>query len=351
MGKWTTRTKRWAKRKAKSAWTTHRKNARAREKERSKAAEHWEREARKQTAAEKAARQRRKTAAEAEHRALVRERVGEDNGRGSFLARHPHLADVRDWISAKGHEFLDVRELRSGLITQAELEAFADYDSPEEWREAMRERRREQIKRSRVDNRAREYGPLTLVYGSAGSTVGRVEVKGFQPPPPRATRLKPVPTEKFAAPQPRPLPKRKRARSRHVEAVAAAWAPQMDKRGSTVVAGDASLSSVVQGLQTFAEEFPERRSEVADKMAALQQLGDAFASSMEELVETLRRGRGEDNPGFPPEVLQFMAPLIEVGQTIRKAGAETHAAWESYFQKAIEAAKDEHTPSKQALTS
>lgn len=117
------------------------------------------------------------------------------------------------------------------------------------------------------------------------------------------------------------------------------------------MAADGDLSAALQSLYNFAEQFPETRSQVHESLGKLAEFGKGYSSAMASYRQTLAQGKGEDNPGLPPEVLVHMQPLEEVGEQIVAASMAVIAAWEDYFQDAIKAAKDEHTPSKQALNS
>lgn len=117
------------------------------------------------------------------------------------------------------------------------------------------------------------------------------------------------------------------------------------------MAADADLSAALQSVRSFAETFPETRTQIHEHGGKMAEFGKGFSEAMEAFSATLAAGKGEDNPGMPPEVLARLKPLTEVGQVIDQACKEFIAAWEDYFQAAIQAARDEYTPSKQALTS
>lgn len=117
------------------------------------------------------------------------------------------------------------------------------------------------------------------------------------------------------------------------------------------MAADGDLNGAAQSVQSFAEQFPETRTQIHDHLGKMAEFGKAYAAAMETFISVLANGTGDTNPGLPPEVLQHMKPLTDVGETIQNACHATVAAWEDYFADAIRAAQDEYTPSKQALTS
>lgn len=117
------------------------------------------------------------------------------------------------------------------------------------------------------------------------------------------------------------------------------------------MAADGNLSGALQSVQSFAEQYPESRSQIHDHLGKMAEFGKGYADAMETFLSTLRNGKGDDNPGLPPEVVQHLQPLTDVGEVIERACQATVAAWEDYFADAIRVAQDEHTPSKAALTS
>lgn len=268
--------------------------------------------------------------------------------KGSFLARHPRLGDLRDWFAMKGHGWMDGRELRGGIITQEEFEQFENFDGPEEWLAEMKRQRMERLRVQRARNRDTDYGPLVITYGG-NQTVGIpvVQHSGFRPPAARPSpNLKPVAA--WTPPQNR---RTRRQRKNRIDNVVQMWGPQLRKNARTAMAGNSSMTGAIQAMNAFAEDFPETRTQVHEKMGVLAEFGNANGEFYENLVSTLRAGVNEDNPGLPPEVLQHLEQLTEIGDQIRAAAEKTLAAWEDYFAAAIAAAKDEHTPSKAALTS
>lgn len=311
-----------SKKLAKQAWRSYRASVKRRRQAR--------RELRRQTRAARAVEQRDE-AVRAE----------------SFWARHPLLMDWRDAAAQKGHELLDRRELRSGIITQEELDAFDDFNGPEEWRLAMQRRRKQRYAEQRASRRDGEYGPLVLVYGG-GQRAGVPQVKhvGFKAPAPRVAAASPRPVSTFQAPKHRRVRRKNR-----VETVVAQWRPLMERNARVAMAADGNLTGALDSIREFAQQFPESRTQVHDHLGKLAELGKGFSACMETMLETLAKGKGEDNPGMPSDVLNHGKPLTEAGAAIENACLAMIAAWEDYFQEAIKAAQDEHTPSKQALTS
>jgi TolA-binding protein len=310
---------RWAKRQAKAqakrSWANHKKNAKAR----------------------------------AKGRAKVRKNTPPRPPKtGSFWSRHPLVADVRDWVTIQTHSFIDKRDLRGGTITQAEMEALDSYDSAEEWLLDMHRLRKEEMQRQAArrrdeDSRSR----LTLVYGNRGTETSQVKHTGFRPPAARKNGPgRPAP---WSAPPPRAP--RLRKRKNRVQQIVTSWKPQLDKNASIAMAADADLSGAIASLQAFVEQFPETRTQIHDSSGKFGVFGKSFSGCMQTYRAVLAAGKGEDNPGLPSEVLAHLAPLEEIGEEIVKCTQAFLAAWEDYFQDAIKAAQDEHTPSKAALTS
>lgn len=326
----------WTKRKAKSAakkaWAAQRKKARARRAERKK--QRRERRAVKQTVA--TTKRVNRTDAEGRHR-------------GTFWTRHPLLADLRDWAEVNAHSMLDRRDFRSGIITEEEFDALERYDSQEEWARDMRARRKEAMRREAARRRDADIGSrLTMVYAQKGSGTAAVKHVGFRPPAPRPAVKKPE-VRPFTPPQSRPV--RRAKRKDHIPQIVTSWAPILQLNARRAMAADGDLTSAQGAIQAFVESYPERRSEVHDHLGKMAEFGKFFAGAMDTFRSTLRQGKGEDNPGMPPEVVDRLNPMLEVGETIEKACMEFVAAYEDYFRDAIKAAQDEYTPSKQALTS
>jgi hypothetical protein len=268
---------------------------------------------------------------------------------GKFLGKHHRIAGGKDRVARVAHSFLDNRELRTGIITSSELDQLGKYDSQEEWRMNMLAKRKENYRTQQARNRDTKYGPLTMVYSvGGGAGVGKVQHVGFRPPTARQTDKKTnAPTWQ---PQPRSQPI-VRKRKNHVSKLVTAWGPQMQQNASKAMAADGNLSGAVSSLNSFAETFPETRTQVHDYLGKLAAFGEAYSAAMESMISTLSQGKSEANPGLPPEVVSHLQPLTEVGSQIRQAGQETLAAWEDYFAEAIKVAQDEHVPSKQALMS
>jgi hypothetical protein len=263
-----------------------------------------------------------------------------------ILVRHPLVSGVKDTMSCSIHSIYDRRELRSGIITAEELEAFEQYDSQEEWRLDMLARRQDQYKRQRARRVDGEHGPLTMVY-SIKDGVARVEHKGFRPPAPRQS------SKKTNAPTWQPQPRQTiiRKKKSPVSTLVKAWGPQMTENARNAMAADSNLSGAVSALQSFAEQFPESRSQVHEHLGKMAEFGKSFSDAIETFKATLAQGKNEDNPGLPPEVISRLNPLTDVGSVIERTCQETLASWEDYFADAIKVAQDEHTPSKQALMS
>lgn len=265
----------------------------------------------------------------------------------SFWARNWVLADFKDAVAQRGHELLDRRDLRSGILTNDELDAFDQFDGPEEWRAEMLRRRKENYNRQRARNRDIDTGPLVMAYGG-GQKAGVPQVKhaGFRPPIARASTLKPTPAPTWQSPNRRT---RRVKRKDRVEKIVKQWGPELRTNARNAMAADGDLSSALQALYNFAEQFPETRTQIHESLGKMAEFGKGYSEAMDTYEQTLRTGVSEENPGLPPEVLQHLKPLQEVGAEIERASQAVIAAWEDYFQDAIKVAQDEHTPSKQAL--
>jgi hypothetical protein len=341
----------WVKRKAKSKskkmWTNHKKNKKVRRKNR-QTVRTTARSARRTVATTKTSGPAAAgAAAKTPPSPLAFSNSRRRKSSGKFLGKHHRVAGGKDRIARVAHSFIDGRELRNGIITSDELDQLGKYDSQEEWRINMLAKRKEHYRTQQARNRDTKYGPLTMVY-SMQQGVGRVQHVGFRPPTARQTDKKTnAPTWQ---PQPRPQPI-VRKRKNHVSKLVTAWGPQMQQNASKAMAADSNLSGAVSSLNSFAETFPETRTQVHDYLGKLAAFGEAYAAAMEQMISTLSQGKNEDNPGLPPEVVSHLQPLTEVGGQIRQAGQETLAAWEDYFAEAIKVAQDEHVPSKQALMS
>jgi hypothetical protein len=265
---------------------------------------------------------------------------------GSFWARHPWMADLRDGVTVSLHAQLDKRDLRQGLITEDELAELDKFDSTEEWRQEMAKRRRERMKTDAARRRDEDTrAPLTLVVARNGAKPAVVKHVGFRPPAPRSKPQTGTPPA-WKPPAPRVV---RRPRRDRVASLAKAWGPKIEENARKSMAADADLTGAIAALNSFAESFPETRTQIHDHLGKLAEFGKSYSAAMETFKATLERGTGEDNPGLPPEVTQHLAPLADVGATINAAAVATIAAWEDYFQAAIQVAKDEHTPSKAAL--
>jgi hypothetical protein len=338
----------WVKRKAKAKrkkiWTNHKKNKVVRRKNR-QTARTTARSARRTVATTKTSGPAAAGASAKTPPSPLAFSHSRKAKSGKFLGKHYRIAGGKDGVARVAHSFLDKRELRSGIITSTELEQLGNYDSQEEWRLDMLAKRKEHYRTQQARNRDTKYGPLTMVY-SLSQGVARVEHKGFRPPMARQTE------KKTNAPTWQPQPRQQtvvRKRKNHVSKLVTAWGPQMQQNASKAMAADSNLSGAVSSLNSFAETFPETRTQVHDYLGKLAAFGEAYASAMEQMISTLSQGKNEDNPGLPPEVVSHLQPLTEVGNQIRAAGQETLAAWEDYFAPAIRVAQDEHTPSKHAL--
>lgn len=319
------RVKAGARRLRKHLWARHKKNAKRRKK----------------------VRQQRRTDRQT---VATTKNDGQLPARGTFLGRHPLVADVRDWAAVRAHGVLDRRDLRGGMITEEEMEALDGYESQEEWRLDMLARRREELRRQAARNRDTDNGPLVMVYATHHKPTAQIRHVGFRPPTARpAPNLKPSKsTPSWSPPNRRPV---RRRRKDHVEHLVDNWKPQLTQNARKAMAADVDLSAAVQSLHNFAEQFPETRSQIHESLGKLAEFGKSYSASMETYRATMSAGKNEDNPGLPPEVLAHLAPLDEVGEIIERASQATLAAWEDYFAPAIKAAQDEHTPSKAALTS
>jgi hypothetical protein len=264
--------------------------------------------------------------------------------RGKFLGKHHRIAGGKDGIARVAHSFIDGRDLRNGIITSDELDQLENYDSQEEWRIDMLAKRKEFYRIQQARNRDTKYGPLTMVY-SVKQGVGKVQHVGFRPPTPRHN------PKKTNSPtwQPQPRQTIVRKRKKHVSTLVKAWGPQMTENARSAMAADSNLSGAVASLHSFAEQFPETRTQLHEHLGKLAEFGKSYSAAMEQLRATLAAGKGEDNPGLPPEVLNHLAPLSDVGATIERCSQETLAAWEDRMTAALAVARDEYVPSKQAL--
>lgn len=324
--------KSWVRKKAeaqaKKAWVKHRKNAQER------------RKVRKQD--RKAKWEQRRTVASTNPDVLV--------SNGSFLDRHWRFSDLLDSAAVHGHSWLDKRDLRQGVLTPDEVEACLNHEGGvAEWRAGALKARREEYRAQKMRNRdSGDRAPLAMVYtASKPGELPRIQHVGFRPPAPRA------PVNKGSDPQwkvsPRP-PVRRRGKN-HIDRVVKSWQPQMTQNARIAMAADADLSRAADSVRSFAEQFPETRTQLHDHLGKMAEFGKSYADAMDSFVQTLSRGAGEENPGLPPAVVAHLNPLKDVGEQIVRSCQETLAAWEDYFAAAIAVAKDEHTPSKAALTS
>jgi hypothetical protein len=329
-GKWRRNAKAYAKRKAKAGVKRAWRGA--------KNAGHRGRERHRET------RSRGRTARDLWREQELSTSLGKRHGSGkgaSFAARHPILTDLKDGMAQKGHQLLDRRDLRSGIITQDELDALDKYDSQEEWRQDMLARRKDEYRRQRARDRDVDHGPLTMAYGG-GQRAGVPQVKhvGFRPPNPRPSKLQPD-TPGFTPPNSRPNRRRRKDR---VPQLVDKWGDQLRQNGQKAMAADAGLNGAASSVKHFAEQFPESRSEIHGHLGAMAAFGKAYSEAMSSFMATLSQGKGTDNPGLPPEVIQHLSPLTEVGDDIERSCQATVAAWEDYYADAIKVAQDEHVP-------
>jgi len=319
-GKWRRAAKSKAKKAAKQAWANQRKAA-----------------ATRRTAYRKG---------QAEARALKRSYISQHRERreqglatgSAFWAANPLLSYAKDHLAQKGHEALDRRDFKKGRLTPTEFEVLKRYPAQSAARSEILRLRKEVYEKARAANQAEYSGSLQIVHGG-GQKVAAPK-KEFKAP---SSRKK---TEKFSKPKGR---KTKKVRKDRIPEIAKSWGPLIELNGSRAVAADGDLSGAISSLMNYAEQYPETRSQVNDHLAVLGYFGDKMKDFTDSFTATLSRGVNEENPGFPPEVIAHLKPILEAGEIIKNAAHATIAAWEEHYAPAIQAAQDDWALNKNSL--
>lgn len=251
--------------------------------------------------------------------------------------------------SSFGHDRLDLRELRAGVLTDAE------YDS---WWQIVRRRPDDVSEEQAFENwlevslaaRRVRHESVSL-FGAAAPTftpAAAQAVPAFQPP----SAFQP-PTPRHSAPSrpAQPVPPRRPAvrKVNRPAQLRAAWGVKFDNMKGPAMAADGNLSGAMAQLRSFVDQQPGDRMQLHAQLAAFAQFFEGLGEIAEAMQATLERPLPDGTPGVPSSVTQHLGPVAEHGAQIGQCAKDTALAWEDRFADAIRVAQDEEKPSDEYL--
>lgn len=270
------------------------------------------------------------------------------SGNVPFFGRHMNLGAAFDFLSDKGHGWMDRRDLVAGVFSGDEWKKFEEAGGNVGiWRAQILEDRKAKRKKQRAGNRGFYWKPIVEEYH-----IGRNDfadendkkVPDFKAPKKRKkTTSKPK--------QHRPVAPRTTSTKRRPDRdriLRNAWGGKFnDLKGKAMT--EPNLSAAFSALRSFAENMPADRGELHAHLAAFAAFGDVVAEVSETFKSNLEAPRPDGTPGVPHDVTARLTPVAEAGATISQASQDCANAFEDRFAEAIRVAQDEEKMSDEYL--